>query len=1566
MAYNYLREAEYIRNSTLCEFDTNSAYEVLWHENGNLEGWDSYSSIHTYGVWNGVLFGTSFGGDCYIGRSAPFGVVEAEDYSTLVIQMKIIVDDLTRGNITGGKVQWLRDGDLVWNDDKSAEFDVVTTDSKWRTYLIDLRPEQWYQGNIRNLRIYPFLNSRRNDQFFIRMISLRAESTFKCTNVSCSYYSQYVHPCPGVGEYGACRAGEELTTTVDIVEDVNDRLIVNIDDYGDQPVRLTAASGLTRSEVAREIEKHLTRIDIGGYVNATVESVVDKLKINSGTLASDSSVVLEHTQLAEDLGFFDGTSDVSRKTTGTDSASGFDYKASYRLRGVEIFKLLDGDTEKTAFYHDPNRYEVEAGRQDWQEKSKGEFTGEDYGYGFYFSPTFSGGGYTIIDFTHPFNSNGRVKKISVMGATDGTAGGSVKIFRPKMDGTLTVVEEVAFGIEEAGSVYSGIKDTYVIDTDVWVRKGDLVGFYNTDIYLGDVLTDEPDAMFYYISGEATGTFSPGELIANGNFGLNYYARGDRRQDLVLLDIDMGDRVNISSLTVYGEEVTEDFEFNIAICDDINWSINLFGGTHTHQVDDTVVPENSYRATHTNIAYGRFLLGDGITHTEDALAGTSYGMGGDGFWTGGTTYFYVNGDAEWLNDSPGEDFGMPRYSAYPPEDFYSDPVAFNLIFQDNKNVHKTRIFFKERFNFDKFHWAYYIGAPQGNTYDDDYRYIPDYTKVVLDDMVFDVTDEDMDQGARAFLFNNPTDSTWKRGPFNEALDGFELANPEEAYGSAFASWNVIEHEFDSVNTKAIQLYTNKHRSTKLMEIEVYSSISNEASLLDDVVVQYSREEDLWFFAALEDVVIAGETVAAALINDNPRYLSLEVRSSSTIRFTEFSLQLNEDAVRSGETKCLESIHFPTTKRGVVNPATSFPIWNTYEEDLDMQVDIPRDEGDQHLILWSKMGSADELAIPEIGPAGTYYKNPDYPLQNMDYNVAINCPCWGLQNLANGKDVYYNYGDTEWFYWGTYASGTSFDFSHPNKRITEFEFDPTSAKYFKFVPTKSIQFVTISEMVLYYADTVLDYTPWTQTGTAPSTPFSTPAPFLNDDDFTTGGYILWQNPAFVVDEFEGTSLDTTTRWTAVNQGYLSVAGGYLIGAPNSSTHTQVKSETKWYLAPNTLWRVQVDFDLVDWAPPSTTRDHEFNVGVVGINSGWGFSGQRQRRTTVDRLAAIWDQTGTWPNGNSTSWDSGWDNTQTTGLYFRIELHVGFLRMVYGSAAHGDEITYDKTGSWWLDSEGFWLGIHMQAGVTATPPTFKINQVFVDYGSGSPGLIGGSFDVATAVDRVRVVHSSFLVVADWAGESFTPFYPELDVYASYDNIHYFLWRTVTGYTQYGEIFDTYLAIDLDQRHSLDMVRHYGTGASSFAISGQQKRFNDDVSDPNLIAHTGAETGSIDDCRWEMILIPETETVRKIGIYPNIGEMSGPAGGYNHLWDYLGTILTDYGVKTNVAFDATVSGSSFFEGMGPSFVTDGFIPDGDVTRVWGSDEETTQWLKIYLDDEYMVDEFRCYWGYLMPTTLG
>lgn len=1561
MAYNYLNEAEYIRNSQLCFYDSRTAYEIKWEENGDVEGWDTYSLIHTYGVWDGVLFGTSYGGDYYIGRSAFFAPVEGETYYIINIQMKV-VSGRRDDQVTEGKIQWLRDGDAIWDDDKSTTFD-VTADDKWRLYTINMGPEQWWQGDIRNLRIYPLLGSRTGDRFFIRSVTITSPTEHKCTNTTCSYYPFYEHPCPGVGERGSCLS-ESITSAVTVVEDVNDELIVNIDDYGDQTLKVQPRSAYSVTEIAKAIEKELTKIDIGGYVTASVVRDADRLRIYSGTFASDSSVVVKYSQLADDLNFYDGMADISIKATGEDSATGYEPAATYRLRGVDIQKLINGDTEEIAFYHDPSRYEIEAGRVDWQEKTKAGFPIDIETEGI---TIFDGEGQTVIDFTHPFNSDGRVTKVKVMGYPKDGETSKLKIFRPKMDGTLKLVEDITFGADVSGNVYSTIRDTYVIDVDFRARKGDLVGFYNMNLYIGDVLSDLPDAMIYYLQGDAIGTFNPGELKAYGPYGLNFYAHGDRRQDLVLLEIDLGHRVNAKSLLFYGEEETEDFEYNIAICEDVGWNVNLFGGSHTHYVNDTLSPENSYTATHENRAYGVSKLSDGITHTEDAIAGTSYGFeSSHGFYTDNSTYFYVNGDAEWLNLDPGE-FSDDRYVAEPPPNFNHDPIQFTLTFAEPHDISRTVVYFKNPKNFHSFGWAYYLGDYQyvGNfTPNSLYQWVPEYAAVSLDNVRM-TYDSAPDEETRDYLFSNPNDPSFRTGEYDVSA-GIHYLDPNSQIAGFSLAWNVLTHEFNNLNTKSIAFYTDWHSDTSIMEIEVYSSTANESSLLDDVLVTYSREGTRYDTSVFEDIIINAEAVASALIQDNPRYINLELRSSAPIKYKEFFLLLEEDSVRMGPNKCLDSLQIETSRRGADNPSQYVDVWNEFEVPANLYVDIPTEDISEGVILWSKLDSAEDVTNPDIGPGGYYYKNSDVELKNDDYQVAINDQCWALANLADQKTFYYQYHDFGWLEWGLYSIGDNIEVAHPNKRSTRFSFTPTSATYFKFVP-KNFALYGVSEMLVSYDGDDVEFTGYREGNIIPSFPLSTSEETLTDTNPTTGNFNIGDNYTNI-DSFSGSSIDTD-RWRISNGQYLEVDGGELktkFTAANQECY--VDSYGKWMLPYDRLWRCWINFEMDDFVAP-TGSDHTF-IRLIAYNvqnSSYYMYIDRRINDSEDRLSMFYSAS----NGSGGSYvdavTDGFDS-DFTDLQFRAYHYTdSAMQMRFFTPTYDH---YWDQNRWSSENVGWWFRIYFKTSAQAvTIPTFRISLVYEEMPD-SEGVLGASFGAHTALDSVRVLHNNVVdesgpvVYQSIEGAENEDFFADdewsVDVYVSYDNITYGFWDTAQLVEDnFNDEINTYVTADLGQRRALEYIRTYGPSATDYAIESNTLYYNDSVTDVDLIDPESSETGSINDVRWPVVIIPEGEAMGRVGIYPNPEYSLAPGGGYNCVWEDIGNILTEYSRKENVLLSAAVSASSEFQWFKAGFTNDGLIPDGEIERAWGSLSESTPYLLFEFDDEYDIDELRFYWGY-------
>ncbi|GAF94327.1 unnamed protein product, partial [marine sediment metagenome] len=254
-------------------------------------------------------------------------------------------------------------------------------------------------------------------------------------------------------------------------------------------------------------------------------------------------------------------------------------------------------------------------------------------------------GRTIIDMSHPFNNNGRVNKIYVYGIADELS--KVKILRPSSDGRLRVVYTLDFP-EITPGIYTVNPINYRIDCDILVNKGDVIGVYSADLYVGISILSLPDATFYQIDGEATGTFDPGQVYSYGLAGYAIYARGDRLQNNTILEIDLGNRVNIEEMNIYGSETSDYFEFNLLSCLDLSWEVDLFGGTHWHQGHDLIDPLLVWNDEHQNLTFGHATLEDGIRTADNGQQGQTYTSGPNGMETyGDHAYFYCDGDAEWL-------------------------------------------------------------------------------------------------------------------------------------------------------------------------------------------------------------------------------------------------------------------------------------------------------------------------------------------------------------------------------------------------------------------------------------------------------------------------------------------------------------------------------------------------------------------------------------------------------------------------------------------------------------------------------------------------------------------------------------------------------------------------------------------------------------------------------------------------------------------------------------------------------------------------------------------------------
>lgn len=1045
MAYNFLKSAHKITNSLGCMYDSTDAFTTNFQTNGDVDGWDVYYNTFFYGCWNNVLFGTAADRYCYINRTDNFFPINCEDYYYVKIMMKLTNNNTSKTfqGLTKGKLQWVTLTDSVWDDDKSMEFD-ITADDQWRLYVINVGPERYWVGELSNIRVYPFIDGWEEDQFAIKYVKISSSDKHKCNNTQCSYYVNYEHPCPGSGRQGSCRAGiykDTYTTTSG-----SELLTVNIDDYGPVSFHLGEHTNVSIYEMARIIGNRLSSLSIGGYCFSTVGlSDFDTLEIKSGTTGAESYVVVENTPAAVELGFYteEGTS-ITTNAYGTDPATGFEYTASRLLTTSEINKLRDGDTTTIGYTHDAQQYNVEGGRSDYNEI--GFFASTEDLVGAEEDTTLTNRNRTLIDWSHPFNNNGKINHIYLYATTYSNS--KVKICRPQSDGSLKVVHSL--DITPTGSnFYTAHTAVHYIECNILINKGDLLALYDTDVSVGVSVTGVPDATYSQVDGEVTGTFDPGIAYSTGVGGIAVYARSDRYQTTSVLDIDLGDRINIEECVLYGEELGEYYEYNLAMCLDVSWSVDLHSHTHKHNLSDGV---NAWTITHTNVGYGKEALSDGKIVAENGVAGQNYSKDSTGVVTTGVhSYFYVNGDAEWL--SPEEFSATLSPNIY---DFTRDTVTFTLNFPGNKAVpiHKSIMYFKEHDNLRDFSLYYGLGQYGwgGNYLGTQNKLIPEYTYVSMDGIKYDSTNN---VDIKAYLFENPCTTNVELDS-----DGY-MINVDNFFAANACDWSVLEHGFNPVNAYSFNIRCDYHNSTKIAELEVYSRVYMEPSMIDNASLLYSAYGDEWKDAVfeIEDYGIS------AFIGGAPRYMRLEMQTTNTFNLNEVSL-ITGTHVKT--TECDTVLLLDDAKSGIVSNSKEFIIENIYDRPFDLIVDLPKETvATGGIIYWSKLGSQEDIESPDIGPASILRKTDDYKLVTANNQCAINNPCYGLNNLVDGKEAYYSYNGEDWHSYGTLVSGTSLGFHtdiYDDTYKTTLTFDAISSKYYKIVITQA-ENIQVKDILVY---------------------------------------------------------------------------------------------------------------------------------------------------------------------------------------------------------------------------------------------------------------------------------------------------------------------------------------------------------------------------------------------------------------------------------------------------------------------------------------------------------------------
>ncbi len=1029
MVYSLLTEAR-VEGSLASQQSGNITYQQVWLNNADLEGWTTFFDLDIVGAWGGFLYATKLTANTgSIGPTNDFVAIDALVNDRITFRMKYDKHPKNQAATNLGKIQWITSNDAIFDDTKSETFEVIS-DGRWTLYDINMGENFQWVGDVVNVRIFPCVNGAINDEFFLNFFEIgTADFDFSFENEE-------------AGTAGRSTGSKNLNGELAITQGVNDRLIINIDGYGDVTITLTPQTTVA-DLIARDISLQLGKIALGGYLRAAafVDDDTGQMIIESGIRKSSSSVVIKfgENSAAVLLGF---TTDIglsiATQTIGTDPLSTYIPLSAYRPTTLEILSLFDNDFDLPSFSLDPQQPVVQGGRPDFalsKRQLKTEIIIEGRSTSFIDSNTEVFGtsdfqAKTIIDLTHPFSDDGLLEKIFVNGVLDTAGNSKWKVFRPQFDGSLSFVAEGVIGettiteVPAGGLVITNEPGVYVVDVSnqkISVERGDLLGVFNASLHLGALGPSKPDAIFYEIVGDITSTVtSPPVPSGAGEKGLPLYATGGGTKHRAVIDIDLKRRLNLNRVTFFGEEDTRDLEYNVAAASSAVFNTDTPSSHTICWIFNTVLDLRDC-FTRVNTPFNVAALNDNIVLSDNGVssfgspANNLTGGGLGGATIAGATYFYVNGDAEFL--------GVHELAGRAPErfDFFRDPIALECFFSQNtprtdKPIGKVVIFFKDPKNQRAWQIETATGGSGGDGSKAGFQIIPaetissvkiDETEIVQIPILLTTKTTNISN----LLLRNPVildviaaDGT--RNP-QQGID-FEISaselggvNLEEQSVYLQFQWTRFEWNFDAIRTTAFRWFNDYHFSTKISEFQIFAVSESNESLGDNVQVSFSNDGSTFSTAELTEF---DEGAATFKLGNSPRFLRFIIRPTLNFSLHEVSIQFEEDQVCFGEEGRLEgALTIEDARVGRPGDPTELIITNTTGQKADLSLDIPPDiRTSRHLAYYSTLHSAEDITNPTIGAPGKIDFTPDKVLREQE-NIAFNARAYGLRNLAGQSEV-----------------------------------------------------------------------------------------------------------------------------------------------------------------------------------------------------------------------------------------------------------------------------------------------------------------------------------------------------------------------------------------------------------------------------------------------------------------------------------------------------------------------------------------------------------------------------------
>lgn len=581
----------------------------------------------------------------------------------------------------------------------------------------------------------------------------------------------------------------------------------------------------------------------------------------------------------------------------------------------------------------------------------------------------------------------------------------VKHFRPNLDGTLNLVNEVSIGIEQAGVLYTRDHTFYEVPVNWRVRRGDLIGIYNAiNLFSGNDPLQTADALYIQESGDLIGNnIRVSSIEGEGIEGIGLRSFGESKEDTAIYDIDLGSAIAVETIDIFGEEDVTEIDYNVltAIGNGVSISVDTKGLTHNHlpvRFSDSA----SILHTHPNIPYNIFTLTDGISFPTNGVAGSF--ESNDPL----STYFYVDGDGEWIDI----EFPEPTWIQGTGEafNFREDPISIIISWDIGKNVHRLRSFFKEFPHFAGYQIEYLNSLSSiSDGAEDNFVRIGGFEEgdvkfqtVKLDDKLYE---REIVQNAES---STEGDTHVHFSHFEKSYDvyykGPEMSIEEKRKfdSSLYHPYTVLDKTWETVNTKAINFYTYYHYSTKISEIELFSKTSSESDLRDVIDLFYSINGESFTRA---EVFQEENNHLKYLIGSPVRYIRIITKPFNKLTLDKIEIVPDSDLIvlkDKQRNKITDFIELGQTL-GQESQAKIYCLTNNTGNTSDLEISVDTKEAKSNVILKSSLNSLQSITEPEVGPPGQVYLDSDYDLPVID-NVAINSKVFALQNIAKNKKAY----------------------------------------------------------------------------------------------------------------------------------------------------------------------------------------------------------------------------------------------------------------------------------------------------------------------------------------------------------------------------------------------------------------------------------------------------------------------------------------------------------------------------------------------------------------------------------